>query len=890
MNSRPYLCAPILALIFAIASPIADAAAAPVSRRDQDVAHAQKVLPAAQQGRKALKTMDAGQEATAAERNHRSADSFRKLLESDPTVWVNSKGLLFYVEHAEASDEAVAQDNAPVSGEWVTYPDSQALQLHSKAGSQHTIYLDFDGYTLAPGAAWTDRSVNGEIIPAGTYGGFTLDSSGSFSSAEMAYIQTVWRIVSEKFAPFDIDVTTEAPSSAALNRSSSSDLSYGTRVVITNNMAARGNVCTATSSGGCLGVAWIDVFNAVGDYGYGVDGMEPAWVYTRFTNSSPVRSAGSVANVAAHEAGHTLALVHDSSGGCGGYYSGHDNWFPIMGSSSRAVGHFTNGSSFAGEATTCQTDPLTGTPNPNDVDVIGKAGAPLRADDFAGTKALGEATGYRVDGIIERASDTDTFSVQRTCSGQLTATASGIGVGQALDLKVTIRNPSGTTVAAVAPSTSASTSTTPNTPINMDAAAVATNAGSGLWTITVEGVGLGNPLTTGYSDYGSLGMYRLDIGGCPNGTPGAYSSLSPQRLLDTRNGIGAPRAQVGPGQAVTFQVAGRGGVPASDVSAAILNLTATNGTRPGVITAYPAGISRPTASNVSYGAGQTVATHATVKLGDAGRVTLYNASSGPVHLIADVSGWYQGGTVSQPGMFTPVVPARLASVLAILPNATIPVGVTGRGGVPSSGVGAGAFNVTVSGATLAGFVTVFPNGTTRPNASNLNFLLGQTVANATSTRLVDGNLALFNGSLGITQITADVNGWFSDGVGTAPGSYNSLNPSRILDTRNGIGVSRAQVPAGGTVTLTVAGSGGVPSSGANAAVMNVTVTNARAAGYVTAYPTGSARPNASNVNFRAWQTIPNLVTVKLGGGKVTFYNGATGAVDIVADVAGWYHG
>jgi hypothetical protein len=225
-----------------------------------------------------------------------------------------------------------------------------------------------------------------------------------------------------------------------------------------------------------------------------------------------------------------------------------------------------------------------------------------------------------------------------------------------------------------------------------------------------------------------------------------------------------------------------------------------------------------------------------------------------------------------------------------LPLGTSPVAVAGKAGVPSSGVGAAAFNVTVSGPTLAGFLTAFPNGTTRPNASNLNFLLGQTVANATSTKLVDGKLALYNGSLGITKTTADVNGWFSAGQGTAPGSYNSLDPVRILDTRNGIGASRAQVPAGGTLTLPVAGSGGVPPSGAGAAVMNVTVTNARAAGYVTAFPTGSARPNASNVNFRAWQTIPNLVTVKLGGGKVTFYNGSSGAVDLVADVAGWYHG
>jgi hypothetical protein len=359
-------------------------------------------------------------------------------------------------------------------------------------------------------------------------------------------------------------------------------------------------------------------------------------------------------------------------------------------------------------------------------------------------------------------------------------------------------------------------------------------------------------------------------------------------VLDTRTGVGAPKAQVGAGRSVTFQVAGVGGVPASGASAAVLNLTATNGTRAGYVTAYPAGISRPTASNVSFAARQTIATHTTVKLGTGGKVTLYNASTAPVDLIADVSGWYRGGTVSQPGMFTPVVPARLANLLSLGLNATIAVPVSGRAGVPSAGVGAGAFNVTVSQPLLPGFITAFPAGTTRPNASNVNFLTGQTVANAATTKLGAGKLALFNGSLGLTKITTDVSGWFTEGSATSAGGYTALNPTRFLDTRYAIGATKAQVPAHGTIVLTVAGRAGVPSAAVSAAVMNVTVTRPGAAGFVTAFPTGTSRPNASNVNFVAGQTIPNLVTVKLGGGKVTFYNGAAGPVDIIADVAGWY--
>jgi hypothetical protein len=294
---------------------------------------------------------------------------------------------------------------------------------------------------------------------------------------------------------------------------------------------------------------------------------------------------------------------------------------------------------------------------------------------------------------------------------------------------------------------------------------------------------------------------------------------------------------------------------------------------------------------VSFAAGQTIATHATVKLGTGGKVTLFNGSAAPVDLIADVAGWYNAGTVVDPGMFTPLVGARLASGVSTGPNGTLPVAVANRAGIPAAGsVGAGAFNVTVTGPTGSGYITAFPNGTTRPNASNVNFLAGQTIGNAANVKLVNGYLSLFNGSPGTTKITADVSGWFKAGTATDAGGFRPVNPARILDTRNAIGAPRAQVPAGGTVTLTVANHGGIPSVGAAAAVMNVTVTRGTGSGWLTAYPTGTTRPNASNINFVSGQTIPNLVTVKLGNGKVSFFNGSAKPIDVLADVAGWYHG
>ena len=121
------------------------------------------------------------------------------------------------------------------------------------------------------------------------------------------------------------------------------------------------------------------------------------------------------------------------------------------------------------------------------------------------------------------------------------------------------------------------------------------------------------------------------------------------------------------------------------------------------------------------------------------------------------------------------------------------------------------------------------------------------------------------------------------------GEFHSLTPSRILDTRNGTGGITGPIAEKSAVSVQVAGRGGVPATGASAVVLNVTVTQPTAASsFLRVYPTGAALPNVSNLNFKAGQTVPNQVTVKLGtGGKVNLYNN-TGTTHVLFDVAGWY--
>jgi hypothetical protein len=108
-----------------------------------------------------------------------------------------------------------------------------------------------------------------------------------------------------------------------------------------------------------------------------------------------------------------------------------------------------------------------------------------------------------------------------------------------------------------------------------------------------------------------------------------------------------------------------------------------------------------------------------------------------------------------------------------------------------------------------------------------------------------------------------------------------------MDTRTGLGVAKAKVGAGKTVTLQVMGRNGVPATGVTAVVMNVTGTSPTSLTYVAVYPNGTTRTSASNLNLVAGQTAPNLVIVPVVNGRVSFYNHA-GSVNLIADVAGYF--
>lgn len=360
----------------------------------------------------------------------------------------------------------------------------------------------------------------------------------------------------------------------------------------------------------------------------------------------------------------------------------------------------------------------------------------------------------------------------------------------------------------------------------------------------------------------------------------------PARLVDTRVGAttidGAQQGDgLRPAGSVTeVRVAGRAGLP-TDASVVVLNATVTEAQAAGYLTVWPCDTDRPVASNLNFVAGQTIANQVFARVGANGRVCVF--TSAPTHLIVDAAGTFAGSAA--PAMLnvpTRLLDSRTTAIAAA--GSTTRVLVRGRPGVAADARVA-VLNVTVTEPTTAGFVTVFPCGADRPNASTLNFTAGATVANAAIAGIgSSGEVCLYTSAT--THLVLDI-----AGVSSADAFSMLPAPARVLDTRagsttiDGLRSGDGLRGAGGAIALEVAGRAGVPST-AGAVILNVTVTGALGSGFVTAHACGTARPNASNLNYAAGQTIAGSVLARVGtDGKVRVFT--SNATHLVVDVAGW---
>jgi hypothetical protein len=313
-------------------------------------------------------------------------------------------------------------------------------------------------------------------------------------------------------------------------------------------------------------------------------------------------------------------------------------------------------------------------------------------------------------------------------------------------------------------------------------------------------------------------------------------------------------------------VAGVNGVPV-DAKAVMLNVTAVDSATAGFATVYPCGEALPTASNLNMGASQTVPNAVVVRVGTGGKICV--SASSTVDAIVDVSGYFPADT-SAVFLQSPTRVMDTRGGPRIAANTVKELVLS-----PPAGTTAAILNVTATDPTGGGFVTVFPCGQATPEASNLNFMTGQTTPNLVMAKPGVDDKVCFYSSANV-QLIADVTGWMTSGFVPSP------VPVRVLSTRDGVGTAKTKMPKSGVVSFTL------PSApaGASAAVLNVTVTNPKAAGFVTVFPCGQPTPSASNLNFSAGQTIPNLVVVRPGLSNTVCFTGSS-ETDLLADLSGW---
>ncbi|MCX5588875.1 PKD domain-containing protein [Streptomyces erythrochromogenes] len=225
-----------------------------------------------------------------------------------------------------------------------------------------------------------------------------------------------------------------------------------------------------------------------------------------------------------------------------------------------------------------------------------------------------------------------------------------------------------------------------------------------------------------------------------------YTSMTPARFVDTREGTGTSKGMLASRSAFTTRIGGLQGVP-ENITAVALNVTVTEPQGPGHLTAFSGTGPVPTASNLNFVPGQTVANAVIVPVAADGTIKIFNGAWSPTHVVVDVVGYY---SKESKAAFLPFTPFRTLDTREeaygwpggrFRAREYITQGFTPDSETPT-GVEAYVLNATVTETGGTGFLSVAPSpyalpaeggpaapAAARPGSSTLNWTAGTTVPN-----------------------------------------------------------------------------------------------------------------------------------------------------------------
>ena len=392
----------------------------------------------------------------------------------------------------------------------------------------------------------------------------------------------------------------------------------------------------------------------------------------------------------------------------------------------------------------------------------------------------------------------------------------------------------------------------------------------------VRDAGAPNPAPqSGVPDDG-CGANRADLiaGTTANSAASGFTPLQPIRLVDTRIGLGADAAPLGAG--CTLEIDPH--VPDGS-TAVVVNVTAVSPAVDGYLTAYPCGAEKPLASIVPIVADRIVPGTAIVPLNGDGNFCVFSSVS--TQLVVDLSGVYAAGSGAP---FQAIAAQRRYDsrpVGRVPGGVVVRVPIAGTYGIPASAT-AVALTVHSIGAVADGFVTIWPCNSDRPTTSVLNATTGASFTNHTQVGLDSGGGVCLYAQTSM-HLVVDVSGWFGP---TATTQFHALMPSRLMDTRENVGLP-GPFAAGQNRAIRVVGVGGVPATGVQAIAAEVTSVDAVAAGFITVHPCLSPVPGISMVRNFARTTAATTVTGIVDPQGRWCMQASTG-MQMLIDISGWY--